>query len=294
MSEVINLRKERMDKKVENEAPELINLRKEAVINLRKARLDEHVAKVALILDISQSMYKLYKQGKVQNLAERVLAASTVFDDDGAIDVFLFGEHAYYAGECTLENYKTFLNDAIEKHPLESYTNYHKVMNLVRRHYFSELLDFQSTPIKENPVTDENNKKSKGLFGLFRKNRNQPEVKTQRNSGAIFNAEHAIVRATEPVFAMFVTDGEASYKDKAEEEVRNSSYEPIFWSLMGLGQDEFKFLERLDYLPDRFVNNASAMVVQDPVAMTDEELYSGMVAQYKDYPDRAKRLGLLE
>ena len=61
-------------KKIEQEAPKLIDLVKKADISLVKANLTNHKAKVALCLDISGSMFSLYSSGKIQRLAEKVLA----------------------------------------------------------------------------------------------------------------------------------------------------------------------------------------------------------------------------
>ncbi len=42
------------------------------------------------MLDISGSMRKLYKNGTVQRVVERILAVASQFDDDGALDVWVY------------------------------------------------------------------------------------------------------------------------------------------------------------------------------------------------------------
>lgn len=68
-----------------------ISLKKNvANIVLEKKNLKGVVAKVGLILDISGSMRKLYREGVVQEAVERVLAVASQFDDDGSLDVWVY------------------------------------------------------------------------------------------------------------------------------------------------------------------------------------------------------------
>lgn len=68
-----------------------ISLKKQtAKIVLEKKQLTGVVARVGLVLDISGSMRKLYKEGVVQEAVERVLAVASQFDDDGAMDVWVY------------------------------------------------------------------------------------------------------------------------------------------------------------------------------------------------------------
>jgi uncharacterized protein YegL len=91
---------------------------------------------VALVLDISGSMHRLYARGAVQRLAERVLALGLRFDDDGAVDVFLFGKEVHQPGDLGLDGYQSYIADMLKSHPLEFDTRYGAAMTAVRRHYF--------------------------------------------------------------------------------------------------------------------------------------------------------------
>lgn len=68
-----------------------ISLRKQtAKLVLEKKKLSGVIARVGLVLDISGSMRKLYKEGIVQEAVERILAVASQFDDDGAMDVWIY------------------------------------------------------------------------------------------------------------------------------------------------------------------------------------------------------------
>ncbi|KOP70922.1 VWA domain-containing protein [Cytobacillus solani] len=65
-------------------------LKKSARIVLEKRNLTNVTARVALVLDISGSMRRLYKNGTVQKVVERILAVASQFDDDGSLDVWVY------------------------------------------------------------------------------------------------------------------------------------------------------------------------------------------------------------
>jgi len=240
--------------KIEKEAPKIFNLVKKVSISLEKKNLSNHRAKVALVLDISGSMNFLYSSGKVQEFAEKVLALGCCFDDNGALDIFLFGNNAHYGGEMTVDNFRDFIPNIQKKYPLEGGTYYGKVMKSVRNFYF-------------------------------------PDGKGQERK--------KVFSSTIPVYAMFVTDGATGDELETENQLRWSSYEPIFWQFMAIGKSQkdvkrkgifgrivkamtsdFSFLEKLDELSDRFVDNANFFSVEDPANITDEELYDLLTAEY--------------
>nr|WP_077212155.1 VWA domain-containing protein [Bacillus dakarensis] len=65
-------------------------LKKNVGVILEKKNLNNVVARVGLVLDISGSMRKLYKNGTVQKVVERILAVASRFDDDGQLDVWVY------------------------------------------------------------------------------------------------------------------------------------------------------------------------------------------------------------
>ncbi|MDN7227355.1 VWA domain-containing protein [Planococcus sp. N064] len=64
--------------------------KKTATIVLEKKKLTGVSARVGVVLDISGSMRKLYNEGVVQDVVERVLAVASQFDDDGELDVWVY------------------------------------------------------------------------------------------------------------------------------------------------------------------------------------------------------------
>ncbi|WP_067466023.1 VWA domain-containing protein [Actinomadura macra] len=68
-----------------------ISLRKEAVrVSLEKRGISGVRARVAVALDASGSMRRLYKEGVVAEIVERMAAIALQVDDDGALDAWIF------------------------------------------------------------------------------------------------------------------------------------------------------------------------------------------------------------
>ncbi|MFJ7973451.1 vWA domain-containing protein [Psychrobacillus sp. NPDC096389] len=93
-----------------------ISLRKEKVgIILEKKKLVNEKARVGLVLDISGSMRSLYKSGEVQKVVERVLAVASQFDDDGALDVWVYDNEFSRLPAATEKNFDGYVDQYILK-----------------------------------------------------------------------------------------------------------------------------------------------------------------------------------
>lgn len=256
-----------LEKKLEEKAPHIFNLAKKVDISLKKANLTNHDAKVALCLDISVSMSSLYNSEKIQRLAEKILALGCRFDDNGSIDIFLFGINPYNPGEMTIDNFQNFLDRLLKRYSLEGGTYYGRVMDEIRNFYFP------------NPRGGRRN---------------------------------APIRAEKPVYVMFVTDGETADESDTKQQLQWSSYEPIFWQFMAIGKSQkdaktkgiggwfsratasdFSFLEQLDAMGDRYLDNADFFSVEDPEIISDEELYDLLTAEYPNWVKSARIKNLL-
>jgi stress response protein SCP2 len=257
-----------IEKRLEKEAPQLVSLVKKATVSLEKVGLQDHRAKVALCLDISGSMYPLYSSGKIQLFSERILALGCKFDDDGSIDIFLFGKNAHEAGEMSIGNFDGLINKLLGRYKLESSTYYGKAMKMIRNFYFPD-----------------------GKGG---------ERRTPVSSNL-------------PVYVMFVTDGATFDEQLTEQQIKWASYEPIFWQFMAIGESkrdvkkrgflsslqkaltsDFAFLERLDTMGGRYIDNANFFSVEDPKAVSDDELFDLLMTEYPEWLELAQSKGLLK
>lgn len=236
----------KLDKEIAEKAPQLVILVKQAEISLKKRGLDEHTARVALVLDISASMGALYRGGVVQRVAEKTLALASRFDDDGRMDVFLFGLGAHDAGEIGIEGIGGAIDKLVKRHPLEGGTMYARAVQEVRTHYFG------SAKPRREPLIEQT-----------------------------------------PVYVIFITDGETFDKKESEAQLREASREPIFWKFVGVGKEKFAFLQKLDDLSGRFIDNADFIQIEDIDNLPDGQLYEMLLQEYDSYLLTARRQGLL-
>lgn len=243
-------------------APGLLSLAKTAATSLDKSGLGGTVAKVALVLDYSGSMRNEYSSGNMQRLAEKVLALGVNLDDDGAIDFFVFDNSAAHLGELTLDNYQGGVNRLIGKRHM-GLTDYASAFRAVRDHFFPGAI----------PAAPK-----KGLFGGLRKAEPAP------NAGP----------ADAPVYVLFLTDGAPSDKAEAVRAISEVSTTPIFFKFLSIGRESIPFLEKLDDLQERFVDNADYKPVGDVNRVGDQELFDMMMDEYPGWLKDVRAKGLIK
>lgn len=243
-----------LEKTLETQSPKLLNLSKKAAVSLEKRGLGDHKAQVALCLDISYSMKHLYESGLVQEFAERILALGCRLDDDGSIDIFLFGKEGYQPEPLTFKDFAGYTTRIVKQFPLEYDTRYSEAIELVRKHY---------TP--------------------YQYERSEP------------------LQLENPVYVMFVTDGKPSDKAPTTRALRNASLEPIFWQFMGigpekdeLGRQNFEYLQRLDDLDKRYIDNADFFRLSNLKDLSDDTLYEKLTNEYPGWVKSAKSKGLIK
>lgn len=65
------------------------------------------------------------------------------------------------------------------------------------------------------------------------------------------------------------------------------------WQFVGVGGSRFDFLEKLDDLKDRFIDNADFFAVPDPSRLGDPEMYQLLLQEYPGWVRLARQRGLL-
>lgn len=86
-----------------------------------------------------------------------------------------------------------------------------------------------------------------------------------------------------PTFVVFITDGNNDDKRATNEIVKESSYKNIFIQFVGIGNERFDYLERLDDLSGRPVDNTGFIKVADMERLSDEQLFEMLLDQYPDW-----------
>ncbi|BCW74730.1 VWA domain-containing protein [Arthrobacter sp. NicSoilB11] len=250
--------------KISTEAPSLLSLAKTASQAIDLSGLNGQKAKVAVALDFSGSMSPAYKSGSMQRLVEKTLALATQFDDDGAIDFFVFDSSAAYLGEISIADFSGSV-DRLTKGRRMGTTNYADAFLSIREH-------FGFAP----PTAPR-----KGLFGLGK---------------AKFGPTRPVTSmpAEMPVYVLFLTDGAPDSKNAALQALTEVSNAPIFWKFLSIGPQPIAFLEQLDTITQRFVDNANYEPIGDVDAINDALLFGKMLKEFPEWLSEVRNRGLIQ
>lgn len=83
-----------------------------------------------------------------------------------------------------------------------------------------------------------------------------------------------------PNYVIFITDGDNSDKEETSKVIRALSHYPIFFEFIGIGRSNFPFLEKLDDLEGRLIDNANFFNIENINNLTDADLYKNMLEEY--------------
>lgn len=123
-----------------------------SVVNLEKCFVDlhktsgvdlaKHSARVAVVLDFSGSMRKLYKSGAVQRTLNRLVPLGLKFDDNGQLDIWLFHDGFRRLKSVNIQNFENYVEEIILK-SCEKYgrTSYSPVIRDILTKYTVEEAD---------------------------------------------------------------------------------------------------------------------------------------------------------
>lgn len=216
-----------LEKSNENLGKVLVNLSKNCSVDLSK-----HTARVAMAMDFSGSMDRLYYNGEVQDIITRLLPIALRFDDNGELESWMFSNECKRIEPVTKSNYENYVGNVMLTSSLRmAGTNYSPCL--------------------------------KSIVKLYQKK--EP--------------------STIPAFVIFITDGECFDSDKKETDqiIRELSNYNIFVQFVGIGRENFNYLRKLDDLSGRTHDNTGFIKVSDIAEMTDDELYTNLLSQYKDW-----------
>jgi len=149
----------------------IVDLSKKAAFAANKHGIEGQRAQVVLVLDISASMNALYKTGVVQRVIERLLGLAVAFDDDGQIDLLLFGTNAYQLPPVTLDEIEGYVERVIlSQYKIREATNYAPPLRLIRDQYRSP----QPAPVFVIFLTDGGNADRPASAEVLRELSSQP------------------------------------------------------------------------------------------------------------------------
>ena len=100
--------------------------------------------------------------------------------------------------------------------------------------------------------------------------------------------------ANVPTYVIFITDGDNQDKNASREFIREISGEPIFWKFIGIGNERFTFLEELDDMNGRVIDNADFVKIKDISNISDDELYKLLMQEFSEWWTEAEKKGIIK
>ena len=257
-----------LEKKLEKQAPQLINLAKKLSVSLEKKQLQDTIARVAIVMDASGSMCRSYQNGSIQALLDRIALIAARLDDDGNLDVWFYAEKCARFSDITIQNVSNYLiNEKV---------------------YFSAGMHSDSSVVKGN---------------LFQKISSDWKLNVDwcNKVGGCWNNELPVMQSIVsvhktsqlPTLVIFITDGDIKKTDQIKRILIEASNYPIFWQFVGLAGSNYGVLEELDNMKGRTVDNAGFFAVDDLAKIKDEELYDRLLSEFPCWLKEARKKGIV-
>ena len=267
------------DEELQAQAPSIYTLAKKLDPFLEQYGLGNHIASVALMIDASGSMSRLFQTGKVQTLVERMLPFGVRFDDNATVDAWLFSNLVSKVHEVTPSNFEGCV-DRMRWNQYMSSTNYIAAIDAVINHYGRQ------TP-REHPV-----------YLIF--------VTDGEPSGSRSETIHKVAQLADlGIFTQFVAIGEdwPQGDDLTPNQTFSQKKEKKGFFARMFGSDDgsaptprtsgMRFLVEMDEELDVKVDSANAFAVSDPARVSEDRLYALMTREYPMWLPLAKKAGLI-
>lgn len=113
-------------------------------------------------------------------------------------------------------------------------------------------------------------------------------------SGGLFGLGGTEQPMEYPVYIIFITDGDNFDKPETESVIKKMSEKGFFIQFIGIGNAGFSFLEKLDDMGGRKLDNVNFFNVNNLNSFSDEALYQGLMSEYPEWYKQARNLNLIK
>jgi hypothetical protein len=258
----------------------VIDLKKKSGIILEKLGLAGVQANIVWAIDESYSMDHLIRNGTVQEQADRFIGVGMNMSPTKSIDVYGFDDGHRYVGTANEGNHKDFVKKA--GIAPRGGTSYAPVMKQIIAKY--------GTPIEAQVVQEQVQKEVEpGFLGKLFGAKSKTVTETVTRTAQVEEVKAVKV----PTLVFFMTDGANSDTRETERVIREAAKQGIFWQFVGIGGSSFPFLEKLDDLTGRFLDNADFTAIKDVMGVSDEKLFEAVLKEFPGWLRQAKQKGLI-
>ena len=96
-----------------------------------------------------------------------------------------------------------------------------------------------------------------------------------------------------PVYVIFVTDGNCDDQSDTEKVMKSASHYGLFFQFVGIGRERFSFLDKLDNLSGRRIDNANFFKIESIRHESDGGLYDKLLKEFPSWLELARKHGMI-
>ena len=223
----------------------LVDLTKKVQVILEKKQIPNVVAQVGFAADVSGSIQGLYSNGTMQLVVNRLQAVANKFDDNGSLDMWVFDDKVIMLEPAVPDMFGSYVNRFIMSlRNIWGATQFTPVLTSIRDYYFGT----------------GNGGKSVGFF-------------TKLLGGGKSENLPPVSQGTDPVYLVFLTDGENSDLQATIDIIEELASKAIYIQFIGVGQCSFHFIRAL---ADKY-GHVGFTDFSHPERVTDDEMFNELL-----------------
>lgn len=216
----------------------LVDLTKKVAVILEKKEISNARAQVGFAVDVSGSMRTLYANGTMQEVVNRIQALANKFDDNQSLDMWIFDNGSKELSPATPEMFGNYVeNHILTNSSISGGTDFMPVLSDVADHYFP---------------------RPKGIGFLSK----------------LLSSKAEEPISADPVYLIFLTDGENSDQVASAKLVGELNGENIYIQFVGLGKDaNFTFIKKLA----KEFDHVGFVDFSHPETTTDDQMFEALL-----------------
>lgn len=233
---------------------------------------------VHMVMDVSGSFRDEHRAGYTQQLLNRFVPFSMLFDKDKVLDSYAFSSNAKQLPEITAKNYRNY----IEKHmPILGVggctTDYADAFRLMVNSVQTVTGNQQVTTRVPTQVQKKVVKPATGFFGkLFGKSEVTFETETVMQN--VVETVNTVAKSDEKHLFFFVTDGDPDSESQARKTLEKLMQDNIFIVFISINSSPVRFLQTFAKQPYAMYLNYTPSQLRDLQSVSDEVLYGQLLA----------------
>lgn len=227
-------------------------------LELKKRDVDQIIpCQVKLAMDVSGSFDDEHRGGYTQDLLNRFIPFSLVFDKDGVIDSYTFATRCGHLPLITEQNFDNYIcNEVINCAGYNGGTLYTPVLKMIAEDVSPK--DVVISGKEAKPV---------GFLGKLFGKKGSEATETQVVKGE---------KEKELIF--FVTDGEAEDTNRAKQFLTDLDKDNLFFVFISVGERDISiFKDSFEDTPNSIYLRFTKKELKDLHTLTDEEIYSKLL-----------------